>query len=135
MTRICCICKDDKVITDFGKDKYCPLGYSYKCKACKRIYNRNSGSNTKRRFNKSKIYSTLVDHSTFVQMFSERQGKCDVCKVQFKSLCVDHCHTTGIIRGLLCNKCNLALGLIQDSQNTLQNAIMYLDKSKEKYHD
>jgi len=41
-------------------------------------------------------------------------------------LVVDHCHSTGKIRGLLCHNCNRALGLMQDNVETLQNAIDYL---------
>ena len=44
-------------------------------------------------------------------------------------LAVDHCHTTGAIRGLLCSPCNRALGGFGDSEKTLRRAILYL-KSK-----
>ena len=41
-------------------------------------------------------------------------------------LSVDHCHTKGLNRGLLCNTCNLGLGQFKDNINTLQKAIQYL---------
>lgn len=43
---------------------------------------------------------------------------------------VDHSHQTGQIRGLLCDPCNTALGLFQDDQNRLQNAMEYLAKAE-----
>jgi hypothetical protein len=44
------------------------------------------------------------------------------------TVAVDHCHTTGKIRGLLCNGCNKGLGLFLDSTKLLQNAKEYLEK-------
>lgn len=44
-------------------------------------------------------------------------------------LYIDHCHTNGHVRGLLCQKCNSALGLLQDDINILTNAINYLKKN------
>ena len=41
-------------------------------------------------------------------------------------ICVDHNHTTGKIRGLLCHKCNSMLGYIKESPLTLQRAVAYL---------
>jgi hypothetical protein len=46
----------------------------------------------------------------------ERQGKvCGICKTPGKPLCVDHCHATGKVRGLLCRDCNLGLGNYKDN--------------------
>jgi hypothetical protein len=42
---------------------------------------------------------------------------------------VDHCHTTGAIRGLLCHNCNRALGLLKDDINVIKNAINYLESA------
>ena len=58
----------------------------------------------------------------------ERQGGvCAICaKPSKKTLCVDHCHSTGTIRGLLCRKCNLGLGCLADDQAALIAALAYL---------
>lgn len=49
---------------------------------------------------------------------------------QVSRLAVDHCHKTGVVRGLLCFKCNCAIGKMEDSVENLRRAIEYLEKSK-----
>lgn len=45
---------------------------------------------------------------------------------KLRDLAVDHCHITGEIRGLLCTRCNTAIGLLQDDVDLLAKAISYL---------
>ncbi len=63
-------------------------------------------------------------------LYAKQKGCCAGCNRHQselnKSLGVDHCHTTGIVRGLLCNKCNLAVGYVNDSIQILENLIKYL---------
>ena len=62
-------------------------------------------------------------------------GKCAICnaeppKNQHKTrLNIDHCHTTGKVRGLLCDCCNRALGLMRDNIKLLEKSIQYLNNS------
>lgn len=68
------------------------------------------------------------------QMFKAQKGLCKLCRKpepgtrngKRKMLAVDHDHETGKIRGLLCSKCNTALGLLDDSPELLEAAIVYL---------
>lgn len=55
-------------------------------------------------------------------------GVCAICAKPpvDRRLAVDHCHTTGTIRGLLCVLCNTALGKFKDDPRLLQSAINYL---------
>ncbi len=58
-------------------------------------------------------------------------GVCAICSGTAKDLLnfhVDHCHTTKRVRGLLCNKCNQGIGLLQDSTVLLEKAAEYLRK-------
>jgi hypothetical protein len=60
--------------------------------------------------------------------------KCKICGThetdcQQETLCVDHCHTTGKVRGLLCHTCNRAIGLLKDDVSLLLDAVKYLKEA------
>jgi len=67
-------------------------------------------------------------------MLEEQEHKCAICSTSDadldKLLSVDHCHTTGKVRGLLCNNCNLALGNFKDKIENLKSAINYLKQEQ-----
>ena len=68
----------------------------------------------------------------FEQMFTDQGGRCAICGTddfQGKRPHVDHCHTTGVIRGLLCVRCNQGLGNFRDSPAQLRAAIAYLERT------
>ena len=74
---------------------------------------------------------SLEDYNLLLKSQNE---VCKGCGVFYKDalrgkLFVDHCHTTGKIRGLLCQKCNTALGMINDNTNTLISLINYLKEA------
>jgi len=66
------------------------------------------------------------------EMLEAQDYKCAICgnedEVEGRRLAIDHCHTTGKIRGLLCGKCNRGLGLFYDNTTALAKAIEYLNK-------
>lgn len=66
------------------------------------------------------LLPTILSHS----------GKCDICQGgptdRWNTLHIDHCHTTGRYRGMLCGKCNKALGLFNDDTELLDKARSYL---------
>ena len=61
----------------------------------------------------------------FRQMEKEQNGKCAICGVH-ASLCVDHNHSTGVIRKLLCNQCNVGIGCLRENPNICERAAEYL---------
>lgn len=72
-----------------------------------------------------------ITHSQYEVMYKEQKGLCAICSnTCTKSLAVDHDHTTGVIRGLLCNSCNRGLGYFKDDKLRLFAAYQYLDKWK-----
>ena len=91
----------------------------------------------RRYFHQSKLKCdygiTLADYD---QMLVNQNGRCAIC-CEFETqqragkvvqLCVDHDHETGQVRGLLCQACNMALGLFKDLPNRLRVAAEYLEQ-------
>lgn len=78
-----------------------------------------------------------IEWEEFERAYIHSQGKCEICQKPLalvtikgdgqESASIDHCHTTGKIRGILCRHCNVALGHFRDSRLHLENAIKYLD--------
>jgi len=71
-------------------------------KNCEDYQNRRRNERFKRRYG-----ITLDDYN---EMLKKQSNKCKICKISpdnlKRKLCIDHCHETGKIRGLLCDKCN-----------------------------
>lgn len=75
----------------------------------------------------------------FVTLYDSQEGKCRICgcfielqstKNSKTSACVDHCHETSEVRGLLCRACNVGIGNLKDSTDLLAKAIVYLESFK-----
>lgn len=71
-----------------------------------------------------------ITHDDYLQMLKTQNGLCAICSKaeEKRRLAVDHCHHTGKIRGLLCGKCNTAIGKLNDNVCLLKKAIQYLEK-------
>lgn len=71
-----------------------------------------------------------ISSDEYEKMLFEQSSKCKICGVERKelsySLCVDHDHKSGRIRGLLCHGCNTGIGRFKENIISLQNAIIYL---------
>ena len=72
-----------------------------------------------------------IDHETFALLLTKQDGRCAICGVRPKrKLHIDHCHSTGRFRGLLCSSCNTGIGLLRDSPAILRSAINYLENNE-----
>lgn len=68
-----------------------------------------------------------LSRNDYEAMFTQQRGKCAICKTgTVNRLHVDHDHTTGVIRGLLCFECNIGLGKFKDSARLLRRAGEYV---------
>lgn len=75
-----------------------------------------------------KRYGMTTDD--YARMLDAQGGGCAICAnpPRDRRLAIDHCHTTGKVRGLLCGPCNVSLGQFGDSPRTLLEAAKYLLK-------
>lgn len=79
----------------------------------------------------------------YAEIFQSQDGVCASCGLpertrhpiseQTKRLAIDHCHRTGRIRGLLCSRCNVALGLLNDDPERIKLLLAYLERARENH--
>lgn len=73
---------------------------------------------------------TIEEYNT---LFEKQNGCCAICgKHQSEfilPLFVEHCHKTGKVRGLMCNKCNVGIGCFEDNPIIINNALKYINKN------
>lgn len=123
----CVRCLETKESNHFYTRKGVESGLSSWCKKCIKE-NRSPVSYDQRRKRHLKhTYQLSLDE--YDQMLIEQEERCAICRGTNRDdrpLFVDHCHTTGKVRGLLCNDCNVMLGRAQDNEIILMRAIDYL---------
>jgi hypothetical protein len=91
--------------------------------------------NTKSYRNTAYKYKYGISIDEYEELLLKQNNSCDICKISQDdlnyNLVVDHCHTTKLVRGLLCRNCNLALGYLKDNIETVSSTLSYLNKYKE----
>lgn len=84
-----------------------------------------------------------LDEETYRAMIKTHSNKCAICgeeetlvqKGKLTRLSIDHCHSTGKVRGLLCSRCNHGIGEFRDSPDLLEKAIDYLKQNNKKENE
>ena len=117
------------------KKRFCPKGHdTFVIGRRKDGYCRSCSSIQKQKYKKlhpEKAANWQLKHDFGItleqkqKIACQQNNSCLICEERV-ILVVDHCHTTGIIRGLLCNRCNRAIGLFKDNPILLQKAVDYL---------
>lgn len=152
--KVCTKCKIEKPESEFTKSMLGRGGLRSQCKSCIKIYDATKRKTyrqteeckiAKRKIHKKYKLSaagkevvennrlkctfgiTLKDYHTILK---DQNNGCAICGTKTPGgqgkFHVDHCHDTGKVRGLLCNRCNPALGLFNDNISLLLKAIQYL---------
>jgi len=139
-TKVCKHCEQEKGISEFYlfKDSWTDKKYlSARCKPCHQKYKKTNKNTTKnRKAEKLKLRYGLT-YEEWENIRSNENYQCMICGVSEeemdKKLDIDHCHSSGKVRGVLCNPCNRMLGNAQDNINILKAAIEYLEKNAAGY--
>ena len=143
----CNICKETKALTEFYTRKLSKDGREGVCKVC-RMKQKRSRKNfieqtrratikhdLKRKGNRWEYHLTRtygLSQEDYFNMLDKQDYCCPICllpvdkEMHYGKFVVDHCHNSGKVRGLLCNKCNLLLGNARDNIKVLEQAITYL---------
>jgi hypothetical protein len=126
----------------FFNSKTTKDGLSARCKECDKQARKDTYSRSEatyegyRRRSVARKYGLTVEE--VAQLLEAQGGCCAICKTtnplgegntstKRSSFSIDHCHTTGRVRGLLCNACNRGLGFFKDSIENLSTAVAYLN--------
>lgn len=82
-----------------------------------------------RKQNLKRKYGLTIE--AYEEMLKSQESKCAICyQLSDKTLAVDHSHETGIVRSLLCNPCNTALGLLKEDIKIIESMKKYIKKHK-----
>jgi hypothetical protein len=141
----CSKCKIDKKRISFRKDSAKKNGLRSVCIECDytsqktyrkqpHIMARDKAYNKARYPHKAeqallRKYNLTKDE--YNNLLEKQLNRCAICLLEIsgRNIHTDHSHTTGKVRGLLCQKCNMGLGCYKDNVNLLQKAIEYLSNA------
>lgn len=143
--RTCTACKITKELPQFGKcggkgrNKY----FKNICKACESLLSQSRWATMDkakrtadvRRRNWKKNFGLTPQR--YAQILDEQGGSCAICRRTEPHgngtiFGVDHCHATGMVRGLLCTSCNTGIGNLGDSIEMLERALDYLRNAEDQ---
>jgi hypothetical protein len=114
---LCRLCDQMIALEFMFKSSRMPTGYANACTRCVNLQ-RNYG----------------ITGREYAELLASQGGVCAACggppDTKWGTYCVDHDHTTGAIRGLLCNGCNAGIAQFNESVHRLELAISYLRRVK-----
>lgn len=139
----CTLCGTEKSPSMFHTDKRKRDGLRSACKECANSaalssYHSSPSQKESRkaawmRYN-CKKYGITVEE--YIEMFNRQGHSCKICSDRIIPMGsggrmlvahIDHCHSSGKVRGLLCHACNVAIGKFKDSPDNLRRAAEYLE--------
>lgn len=132
----CPTCKDFRDASSFNLDRGSKDGLQAYCKDCRAKQQRSDYAKDPRKYiDRQYLYNYGIEAAAYRKLLEEQNGVCAACgnpelprrkTVSATRLSVDHDHTTGKVRGLLCSNCNTALGLLQESPERILALLTYL---------
>lgn len=143
--KTCTKCNETKELSNFYKAKNNLDGHRNDCKECCAAYNKEWQKKNPEKARKAWRKAEAKSRDGFrrraskygltkdqlKKMLDDANGVCAICGREPNNyLVIDHCHTSGKVRDVLCEPCNQALGLFADNIEYMQSAIEYLKKHK-----
>jgi Autographiviridae endonuclease VII len=131
------ICNQWKYLSEFSKSVATFDKKQTRCKACQHDYHLlNWSKNKEKQYNNYLFRTYRLSRQQYEIMLEKQKNKCAICqngetrlhKGRDTRLAVDHNHHTGHVRGLLCAKCNAAMGFINDNIQLAKAVVEYLEK-------
>jgi hypothetical protein len=112
--KTCTKCLVEKELAEFRNQAASRDGKNQRCRACSREHDRKRYNSNPERHRRAMLkYKYGISLERLNDMNTKQGGKCAVCRKK-RNLVVDHCHNTGVVRGLLCATCNSLEGLLKD---------------------
>lgn len=131
-TKKCHRCQQVLSIDEFAKNRAKKDGLQERCNSCRKTHYKQNGKPGHKHNWLMKKYNVSLDW--YNETVIKQKNLCLICNQEQsggKGLAVDHCHKTGKVRGLLCDKCNTSIGLMRESVDILKSAIKYLEEHNE----
>jgi len=134
----CKHCGVNQNLLQFTKNKSSKNGIGAHCLSCERARAIRKRQKNPRSARESQIRSKYgITKDVYVSLMLAQNNSCKICGIPRhelgKELSVDHCHKTGVIRGLLCLKCNSGLGMFQDEPVLVERALEYLKAGQARW--
>ena len=134
----CKICGETKPTEDFVLDRMCVGGRKGYCRPCRNQRKRKRYHTDpvfkKKERDKHKCSMYDINMKELHALRERCDNSCMICGVADDEyalgLHIDHCHDTGVVRGLLCSPCNVGLGQFKDSKDLLSVAMSYLESNQ-----
>lgn len=134
--RTCTRCNTTLPESRFYKKKRTKDGLTRECDTCLIAASRKGRQERRDRVGEAEWKRIKKQHclkanygislETYEALAEEQYYCCAICQKKTDNLCVDHCHETGRVRGLLCHKCNVGLGHFSDDPLVIERALKYL---------
>ncbi len=124
----CTKCRETKPLSEYHRSGKACDGRASWCKPCANSISRANrkrsySARSKQKWHMAGRYGLSM--SDYHRVLIDQAGRCAICCTPLKRPCVDHCHNSGAVRGILCHKCNIRLGGWDDLQ-WREKAMKYL---------
>ncbi len=126
--KYCPQCDKWKDRSEFRKSNKAESGLQSYCRPCFRKYQRRHPA--RNRPNSWRKWAYGITPEQYAEIYAEQSGKCALPSCGNPAECIDHDHATDSFRGLLCRKCNTALGMLRDNSELAKEVADYLEKHK-----